>query len=129
MNIFKKIIGAVDRNLTEERDKRCISIATEIIKFIGEQENLGFVESNSEKVADIYTPITSKIIQMMFDKNLKLDDIDYVFRLIRVPHDHLQTFVSSSMNRNLEKANEKLWGRKREDIDFKQLDSLLREEK
>lgn len=68
-------------NLSKARDERCIPIAKELIKLIGNEESS--VGSNvSGEQTKVYSDIATKVLATLLAKDVMFEDISFIFRLV-----------------------------------------------
>jgi hypothetical protein len=62
------------------------------------------------------TPVAASVIETILDWNLKIDEIEYLFAL-----------VITSLNTNMDKAANKLWGSTKEERTIKNVEDVIGE--
>ena len=131
MSNAKQIIKKQEKDATQERDDRCKPIVKGLLLMIANHD-CEIACTDPAKIAKSYTPLTEKILQYLVISNAKVDDISYIFRLLLEPIQHVQTFVNESLSKSVQRADDYLWngacGKPTNDVDMKDLDSILRKE-
>lgn len=121
--MFNKVAKGMD-TATDARDKRVKPIVAELVKIIGETPVV--LTDDSKEVASNYTPATEKILAYLLENKVLFDDINYVFRLILQHSNMIQDFTVQSLNKSMEKAEEKLWGKTSDKVDMADIDEILK---
>ena len=112
------------RDLTKERDLKCVPIAQEIVKIIGEQVlPLGDITEEQRKE---YFPITKKVLELLLAKGATLGEVNYIMKMVMQCSDMIQNIVIASLNDNLKRAELKKWGSKLDDLTLQKLDDALK---
>ena len=120
-----------ERDYSKERDERCEPIASEVLQIladkapdptIGRQPDSKEVEQEERKrMHEEYAPIAKEVLQLCLDKNLQVQDVTYVFKILHGFVDHLKQKVQTSTRNAVQAAEYKLWGK---DTDFLTLQDI-----
>lgn len=120
------------RNYTKERDDEVIPVAKEVLLALVARKDLviGSSESITTEQAAVYYRDLAKnvIIPLLIKKDLKVEDINYVFQVMVQPINFIKEMVLTSfeMNRKISDAN--LYGIKEiQDLRISVLDKKLKE--
>lgn len=121
-----KAIQEKDEAELKERNKVLEPLALDVLTLITANRP----DLSSVDYADLkknYTPIFTDTMNLLLEHNLKLDEIPYLFKIIRQAVDILDQQVTVSLNHNLGLAETKLWGGVRpKDRSLRDLDSVLK---
>jgi len=109
----------------ETNKSEAVSIAKEILKMIGENDNvLGDISLEERGV--YYAQISDKIIDLLKEKNATIMDIDLVFQLLMQAYESVSNAVINSIKRMDKIAYEKLIGKNTLDITVNDLDKVIK---
>lgn len=128
MSIYGKIkraLGAAKVKELDERDAKLVPIAKEIVSIIARHSPPVGNITHDEIVAG-YFPITTRVLDLMREKNILLKDVSYTMQLVMQAFDTTNKLVIDSVNKSLEKAENRVWGMAKEDVPFQLVDSILR---
>lgn len=102
----------VQPNLTKLRDDECIPIAREILKIVGNTEELviGTSETYSEEVAlEFYNKLyEEKIAPLLVEKNIRVKDITFIFQIAQQALQLLDSRVTATIDHNYDQSVAKL---------------------
>lgn len=117
--------GKSDR-LTRERDERCIPIAKTILKMITDYDNGKFgTLISSDELKKSNDDLAEKILLLLVSEKVKVNEVDFIISLIGQITNTPLNLVVGSISVHTETAFEKLWGKKRKDVDMQDLNNLL----
>ena len=116
--------------LSHQREERCVPFAHRLIKLLAEQEKMPVgahvVEAVEEK--DYYAPTMRTLFQEMLEADVKLTEVVYIFTLARQALDMVQSVVDETLNQNMNRNTETMYGLKHNDYDnvtLKQLNAVV----
>lgn len=118
-NKIKKNEEKIERDLTKERNERCVPIAQEVLKRLGK-----FVENNSSPVlpddrasfVKAYDPLIIEILGVLQETKLPLSEWGYVMQLALVPAEHVKNYVAETINKNISEVLDDMWGKSESDV-------------
>lgn len=125
--------GAYDAS--HERDKRCVPIAFELVKMFGKMESMPVGSHVNDKVVatKVYMPVIKDFLKLLIDKDVKIVEVSYIFSLVRQALEFVSDAIDETLNQNMNRVTESLYGLKQNDSDeitLKQLnDVVMRKEK
>lgn len=128
MESFEKLVKGIEKESakkTKERDARCIGLGREIIQILAEVDVDLTVEEFGEQMK-AYKPVYEKIIEYATDNNIKVSDIDYAFKFVLRAVGAAKEITTASLDMNVDKAIEKVIGKKYNDLSIKDVDNLLK---
>lgn len=111
---------------TKDRDKRCIGLAREIIQILAEVDVDLKIEEFGEQMK-AYKPVYEKIIEYATDNDIKVSDVDYSFKFVLRAIGAAKDITTASLDMNVDKALEKVVGKKYNDLSIKDIDGMLKE--
>ena len=114
-----------EADLSQERDDRCVPIVREIMKELAEQEPL-IMSDNKEELIASYQPIYEMFVKRALEEGVLANDLIYITQLLLSVVDNFRNVVMQSSQRNLDRANEKLWGSTMEGISLQRIDEVLK---
>lgn len=109
---------------SSERDERCKTYASELVKKIGNHPVV--LSTDSTEVAKNYTSLTEDVLNYLLEKEVLFDDVNYTFRLVLEHFNLAQDFTIQSLNKSMEKATDKLWGKRGKDVSLLDMDNVLK---
>lgn len=113
-----------ERDVTKERDDRCVPVAKEVIKLIAAVDGLaGNVKP--ELLRESYDGVAKDILQLYLDKEIQISEINFVGQLVLQIVNQVTDIVNNSVNHSLKKAEVKVFGKEMREVTFKELDELL----
>ena len=137
--MFKKLKSIKDQkdkekiqdNLHEERLARCVPVARRILEIVSSNfPYMGDISDKSGQVKkeanDSYIKIAEEILKEMLDKNLYYTEKLFVFSLVEQALKLSQEKVQMSLERSLERAETKLFGKSVLDLTLQDLDYVLK---
>lgn len=115
------------KDLTQERNDRCVPLAHEILRLIAETDGpLG--DATASEFKEAYKPLVLKIMETYLAKDTIIHETDYVKRLMMQKVETISEMVAASINEGVERLLEqKLWKKPEKEITFGDVDKLLRE--
>lgn len=95
-------------DLSHQRDERCIPVAHQLLKSLGNLNDLLVGSHINEKVVldDPYLPIIREIMTLMIKSNLKVADTTYVFALARQAIQAIENGIDETLNQNMNRVTE-----------------------
>ncbi len=120
------------RNYTKERDKEIIPVAKDLLLALIARKDLMIGSSETvttEKVTKYYRDIYLKvIIPTLIEKNIKLNDLEYLFQLMAQPVNFIKEITLSSFSMNKDISDAQLYGLKNiDELRVAGLDEKLKE--
>lgn len=122
----KKKEKAADANLTKERNKRCLPAARELLA-LSVKGRVDDVEP--AEMFDDYSPLVREIMDVFIKHEIKLGEINYVFRLAMMPMDILKEMTNQSIDKHLSTTEQMFWGKEGNEVTIGDLDKRLKEGK
>jgi hypothetical protein len=116
----------IQKDLTMERNERCIPLAEELAKIIAASPDFVIVETASESSLQKHSDISEKVLQFFLDNNVAVGEISYIFQLMYAPFDSVKLMVENSINMHLKKAQDILFEKDAEKITIGDLDKILK---
>lgn len=101
--------GPQAHDLSKERDVRCVPVAFEAIKLIAALDTLLTGSHINEKKIDVrgtYLPPTKALLTLMIEKNVKTNEIDYIFACIYQAFEYMKSGIKDTVNANIDRINE-----------------------
>jgi hypothetical protein len=127
-NDVKDAMEKKNEKLSKERDAVCIPIARHILKMMAEKE-LVVATSDFKTIDESYRPLTSEILGYLLEQDIKVDYINYIFRLVGEMWEQTKNYTIESVNKSLNIAQRIHWGKEPNDVTMKDLDKILLSEK
>lgn len=123
-------------DLSHERDARCVPLAHELIKMLAEQSKMpvgSHVNEKEGEVEDYYRPTVVAFMKRLITEEVKVMEVVYIFQLARQALEAVESVIDETMNRNMNRNTEAMYGLKDNDYDevtVKQLNTVaLRHDK
>lgn len=121
-NEIQKNLDKVEKNFTDERNERCEPVAKQIIKLIAENNGpLIITAENRLEFVKEYDGLITKVVDLLRETQLPLEEWGYVMRLARVPFDHVDNYVATTIEKNMSEAMEFYWGKKENEVTLEDL--------
>ena len=132
MSIFSKLFKnkkKEEENLTTLRDENAVRIANKIVnEIMKEQDLLVGIDIPTDVSLKAYTPIYTRIINLMLEEDVKYTDIGYILSIVNQPYAFIKDIVMNSMANNFDNAIAKKFNVKSErDITINQIDQALKQ--
>lgn len=139
IKVVKKDNTPKKADLTEDRDRRCRPIAVQLLRYIADrpdiENHIGGHDITREKLEAFYSDVAKDFMENVLDtKELKITDLDYIFRIAMQPLDLLKGKITTTLDNQYNKATDYLWGV--DDVDLfleidrlKQVSDLIEKEK
>lgn len=128
MTTYKKIQENAE-DLTKQRNERCEPVAKEIYKIIAKSD-IGFIPSNDQKDRDKfikqYDPLIKEIVNILKERNIPVNEWNYIVQIAQVPFDHVKTYVAETVNFNINEALTYLWGKEEKELTFEDIEGVLK---
>lgn len=121
----KKAMEKDNSKLTKERDEACTPIARHILKMMTEQD-LVVATSDFKTIDECYRPLTEKILAYLLEQDVKIDNLNYVFRLLGEMWDQTKNYTLESINKSLSIASGIHWGKDPAAVTMSDLDKVLK---
>lgn len=118
-NIFKK-------DLTKLAEERCFPVAKEILKMIANYSNLKIGRFEQKELNKEYKELIQSIKELILEKNLYLEDINYIMKLIAQPNEIVKNILNDNINELLSQVQDKFWGKPINEVTLKDLDIQLK---
>lgn len=112
------------RDLTKERNDRCVPIAQEIVKIMAKAPVV--LDPKSTDAFDLYVPLYQEVATMLKEKGVKLSEVGYCFALARQCGIMLEDLTGQSLNKHVAQANEKFWGKPDSEVTVTDLDAQVK---
>lgn len=109
-NKIKKNSDKVERDLTKERNDRCVPVAKKVLKLIGEFNGSVLIEDRMKFVKE-YDELVMKVLEVIKESGIPVAEWGYVSQLAFVPLDHVKNYVSETINLNLSEVLSHMWGK------------------
>lgn len=115
-----------EKDLNKEQLDRCIPVAKQILDMLGKYDNklMGQVSQSDLNVA--YKDLVTEIKKLFLEKDLQLNDINFVMSLVVQPIDAVKFIISENFNKLLKDAQFKFWGKDNDDVTVGDLDKLFK---
>lgn len=97
-----------EKDLTKERDEKCIPIAKELIVYLAEMEKMPLGQEGFN--AEEYSPVILKFMQKLIDEEVKAMDVIYIFNLARQALDIVQKAVDHNLDQHMNRVTEHVYG-------------------
>lgn len=125
--MLKDIVKEHERDLTKERDERCVPVAKEVLNMIAAVDGLaGNVKP--ELLEKCYDQVAKDILQLYLDKNILVSEANFVQQLVLQIINESLGIVSISINNNLKNIEKMMFGGKDvRDVGMQELDAKLKE--
>lgn len=119
-----------DRKIADARDERCIPMAYFILKMIADkQPPMAIEQKDVERLKkEFYEPLSRDIIGEMLEAGFRYNEINYTFRLLREPIEHLATIMEETANMHYETAETILFGKPYNEITINDIDRIVKKE-
>jgi len=123
-----------EKDLTAEREKRCIPIARELFKRLANREDLPFgeVDGGRDYVIEYFQKVyIEDFLPYLIEQNITMGEIKFVFKLMLQPiYDAQYTTEATLIDLFLNKATCALWGKTGpaesvDNVTIKELDEVL----
>jgi len=117
--------NVVERDLTKERDERCIPLAKKIVEFLGKEE-LVFGKITDADLDNCYRPLVKTLTADFREKNVSLSDVNYAFQLALQPYQQINSLMINKIDEAVRMCQEKLWGKPLGEVTLQDVDTLLK---
>ena len=98
-------------DISKARDERCIPIAQMVIRKIANQSDIPLGAHIKQKTAeDHYLQTIRDVIEELSNKNIPIDDLIYIFGLVRGAIEIVQEGVMDTVNENMNRITEAVYG-------------------
>lgn len=117
--------------LSKDRDNKCEPIAEQILQIIASHKPPASITNNErdhQKMLDAYTPIYAEITQLFLRKQVTLSEIEYTMSIVLSFFELTKQLIDRSNRKNLELAQNKLWGKEVLDLTLNDVDDILKSE-
>jgi len=112
-----------EKDLTAERNERCLPAAREIQQIIAK----GRIDDKSaNEMFEDYSPLVREVMDVFMANGVKMGEIEYVFKLALMSHDILKETVHQSIDKHLSTVEEKFWGKPGTEVTISDLDKHLK---
>lgn len=91
--------------------------------FVDNEYPLGY--ENWEEGMKLNKPIARKLLGLYRDDNIELQDVKIINQMIVKTLDDINNAVVDSVQHNIEYVEQKVWGDRKDNVDFKTLESIL----
>lgn len=124
-DIKNELTKEVQENLTKMRDEKCVPIAQEILQIIASFDcKMG--GEDRDAMVDHYLPLKNKIIKVLLEKEVPIDHVGHINRLMLQPLDFATNLVANSLNESMRQMQIKLFKKEIKDLTVKELDDMLK---
>ena len=113
---------------TKLREERCIVIAKQVLKMTADYKGLKLGDIPQEKLSVHYKDLVQNIKALYLEKDILLSDIGYIKKLLLQPFDIVDFILNENFNKLLSDAQDKMWGKDREEATVGDLHKILEEE-
>lgn len=115
----------VERDLTAERNERCLPAARKILQIIAK----GKIEDvDGSQLFGDYVPLVRESMDVFMEHDIRLAEVDYVFGLALMSSDILKNTVNQSLDKSLSTVELKQWGKDGKEITVNDIDKILKED-
>lgn len=120
-----------EKTVVEEPDlskiqmDRCTPIAKELLKTLAEGE-LAMGNFKKEELVEKYDSVVKSALEVFKRENVQLQDSTLILQLMLQPLDFVVNGVKQAIQLSFNKAQEKKWGKPLDEIDFDELDKILK---
>lgn len=125
-NKVKNKMKKEEKDLTKERDDRCVPIAKEFLSLVGKYEKGIIGDGKNEEIAESYRPLAKQILEMYLEKNIRVHESGYIHRLVLQSFQTVQDIIINSLNESLKKAEKEMWGKEASEITIKEIDEKIK---
>jgi hypothetical protein len=120
MTTFDKVVKGqekIERDLTKERDERCMPIAAQVLKMIGDFEA---TMDSTDRVAYVraHDPLIASIVDLLQEKDIPVAEWAFVMKLAQIRFDHAKNWVGETIIKNMDQVLEDFWGKEGEEVTF-----------
>lgn len=119
-------IKEIQDKLSDEQVKRCIPLAVEILKKLGNYGNLQVGKVKDVEFNKVYKDLAQDIKQMFLEKEVRYIDIELIIQLIRQPIDTIAFILNDNFKHQLETIEKNQWGKEKYDWTVKDIDEKLK---
>lgn len=128
----EELLAKINQNhsdkLSTDRDNRCVPVAVDIMKQLTNHADLaksiGFLAEDKAHKA-VSKDMQLIMINAFLDKECKISDVGYVFRLCTSMVDLLQEIMKINLEENLKRADKFVWGKESKELTFQDLHKVL----
>jgi hypothetical protein len=115
------------RDLTKERDDKCIPIVLEILSDLANTPDLHIGSEVTTDSANVYYSdyVQDKVLPILMRENIKIDDISYVFKLILQPITFISEKVHTTIDTREDEAIDLLFGKAKRDTTVNDIQDIL----
>jgi len=87
------------------------------------------IHLTQEEIVERYEGTIKEILEYCLNENLPIKDVQFLLNMdvMITPIRQIISYLSSSVVKTIDYANEKKWGKKQEDVTFKELDEFIKE--
>lgn len=125
-NIKKKMEEKADK-LHEERLARCVPVAQEIVKILGESRlPLGDITDEDQKE---YDAASDRILQLMIERGTLFTERNFIFQLILQSWEQVKIPVIKSLEHHFDRVMEHALGKKIDEVTVQFMDETLKKDK
>ena len=112
------------KDLTKEREERCAPIAVKILGLIG-NSNPVVGDIAMQELTKNYKELAKKVIELFVEANISIEEINYIFQLVRQAPEALQSVITDTFTSHLETVQKKKIGCVLGEIKMKDLQVML----
>ena len=123
-NLFKKSQEKDTEDLTKARDKKCNPLAIEMLRMIAASDGV-IGQVTQKEMVESYDPLIKDILMFLKNNDVKLTEVNYLFRLIAQRTEHVKEWLNLSINKNMAKVYEDYWGKAEAEVTLDDLDKTL----
>lgn len=120
--------GPEMHDLSHERDNRCVPLAKKLIELLGSMEKMPTGSHVNDKEPDPYLPVVKLFLDELIAKDIKVQEIVYIFNLARQAIQYIETSIDETMNQNMNRVTELVYGLNHNDyneVTVKQLNTVV----
>ena len=122
-NEIKKNQEKIEKDLTKERNERCIPVAQKVLVIMSK----GKIDDKPQnEMYNEYKDIARELLKEYLDAKLKLSDIKYVHKLALQAFQISEDLVNQTLNGHLKAATASYWGKDGEEVTVVDLDEKIK---
>ena len=115
----------IEQDATEEMNSRCLPAARKILALLSEAR---VDDVKSTELFGDYSPLGRDVMDILMENEIKLNEVDFVFRMVFQAPTMLKEIVQQTLNKGLSSAQEKFWGKDPNEVTVEELDVKLKED-
>ena len=115
-----------EKDLTKERDERCVPVAKEVMKLIINYDGLMMGTVDVKEAMKSYKNLVQEVKATLLKNNVKINEISYIFQLAFEPLDTVKNMVIENINHQINDLRNTLFGKEFAEVTYSEMDEKLK---